>query len=123
MIKDMLSTVTTTPKEVVVSFINALNNEDFGAARGLVSDNMTFNGVLGSRNGADEYFNDMRKMKFKYDVIKAFADQEDVCVLYDISMGDKKIFTCGWYLVEDDKIKSIRVVFDPRPVLEAGDKK
>ncbi|MEO6721727.1 MAG: nuclear transport factor 2 family protein [Ferruginibacter sp.] len=123
MIKDMLSEVTTTPKKVVLSFIDALNNEDFDAAQDLVSNDMVFNGVLGSRNGAEEYFNDMRKMKFKYEVLKAFADQNDVCLLYDIAMGDKKIFTCGWYQVEDDKIKLIRVVFDPRPVLEGGAKK
>jgi hypothetical protein len=105
-------------KEVVLSFIKYLNNEDFKAARDLVNDDMTFDGVLGSRNGADNYFKDMEKMKFKYEVKKAFAEGNDVCLLYDINMGNTTIFTCGWYHIKYHKISSLKVVFDPRPVLE-----
>ena len=119
----MLSAVTTTPKEVVLSFIEAMNKEDFDAARGLASNSMNFEGVLGARNGADDYFKDMKNMKLKYEIIRVFADQDEVCLLYDIAMGGQKIFTCGWYKVEDDTIKSIKVVFDPRPLLNPGDQK
>src|SRR5260221_10756324 len=106
-------------KEVVLSFINALNNEDFEEARTYVDNDMKFVGVLGSRNGAEAYFADMKRMKLKYDIKKIFADDDDVCLFYDIDMSAKKIFSCGWYQVEDGKINWLRVVFDPRPVLEA----
>jgi hypothetical protein len=79
---------------------------------------MVFDGVLGHRDGADDYVADMKKMKFKYSIQKAFADEDDVCLLYDIDMGGSTIFTCGWYKVRNNKIKSLKVVFDPRPVLE-----
>jgi len=105
-------------KQVVVKFINALNNEDFETAKTYTDDAMQFDGVLGCRNGSDAYFADMQKMKFKYDVKKVFADGNDVCLLYDINMGGTTIFTCGWYKVKDEKICSLKVVFDPRPVLE-----
>jgi hypothetical protein len=105
-------------KEVVVSFINAITGEDFATARTLVNDDLVFDGVLGSRNGADAYFNDMEKMKFKYAIQKVFAEGNDVCVLYDIDMGGTKIFTCGWYHLKYNKISSLKVVFDPRPVLK-----
>jgi len=106
-----------TSKQTVELFLQALNDENFDQARTLVSDDFSFDGVLGQRNSADAYFADMRKMKFKYHVQKIFEDGNDVCVLYDIDMG-KTIFTCGWYTLKDGKIARLKVVFDPRPVLE-----
>lgn len=85
---------------------------------------MVFDGVFGHRDGAGTYTRDMKKMKFKYKIKKVFGHGIDVCLLYGIDMGDKKIiFTCGWYQVQNDQIKSLQVVFDPRPVLEKSDKK
>ncbi len=110
-------------KEIVLSYIRALNDEDFNAARSLVTEDLAFDGVLGSRIGAEDYFKDMVKMKFKYKVIKAFAEGDDVCVLYDVVMGGISVFTCGYYRLEHGKIKSLKVVFDPRPLLDAPDKK
>lgn len=109
-------------KELVLSFLKALNDDDFQEAREYVSDNLSFVGVLGTRNGATAYFNDMEKMRFKYDIKKVFADGNDVCVLYDINMSGTTIFTCGWYKVKGNKIESLQVVFDPRPVLEKAPK-
>lgn len=68
-------------KEVVTNYINALNKEDFSKARTLVTDDLFFDGVLGQRHGAAEYFADMEKMKLKYEVVKTFEDGEDVCAL------------------------------------------
>ncbi len=104
-------------KEVVTSFLKALNDEDFNAAGQFTSDNMKFTGVLGSRDDSQSYFNDMKNMRLKYDIQKIFVNGEDVCVLYNINMEGETIFTCGLYHVEDSKIISIRVVFDPRPLL------
>src|SRR5690242_875117 len=104
-------------KDIVLKFLNALNAENFETARSTLDDNMQFNGVMGSRDGADSYINDMSKMRFKYDVLKVFENENDVCVFYDIDMNGKRIFTCGWYVLQDEKIKSLRVVFDPRPLL------
>lgn len=105
-------------REVVVLFIAALNDENFALAREQVHEDMTFHGVLGTRNGAEAYFEDMKRMRLKYNILKTFAEGDDVCLLYDIDMGGKKVYSCGWYQVRDGKIASFRVVFDPRPVLE-----
>jgi len=40
----------TNAKEVVVAFIKALNKEDFDAAQSYVRNDMSFVGVMGSRN-------------------------------------------------------------------------
>jgi predicted SnoaL-like aldol condensation-catalyzing enzyme len=111
------------PKELVLSFIKLINEEQFDEARNLAHDDMVFKGVLGSRDGADSYFNDMKNMKLKYKIIKAFEEGNDVCVLYDLNMSGLTIFGCGWYQVEQGKVTSLKVIFDPRPLLEQADKK
>ena len=123
MTNDISTGARTNARKVVMSCIKALNKEDFRAARKYVSDDFYFEGVLGSRNGAEAYFNDMEKMKLKYDIRKAFVSKNDVCLLYDLTMSGVTLFGCGWYHIEGDKINSLRVVFDPRPILELSDKK
>jgi limonene-1,2-epoxide hydrolase len=109
-------------ERIVMACVNAINKEDFETARQYVSDDMSFVGVLGTRQGADAYFNDMERLRLKYDVKKVFVDEKDVCLLYDLNMGGTIIFCCGWYQVQDGRIRSLRVVFDPRPILEAASK-
>jgi hypothetical protein len=105
-------------REVVLSCLQALNEEEFDTARGYLHEDMNFEGVLGSRHGAEAYYNDMKKMKLKYSIKKVFASGDDVCLLYDLKISGQTIFCCGWYHVEDGKIDSLKVVFDPRPLLE-----
>ena len=83
---------------------------------------MKFVGVLGSRDGAEVYFRDMERMRLKYNVNKVFVDGDDVCLFYDITMANVTVFCAGWYQLSGGKIRSFRVVFDPRPVLEAAEK-
>lgn len=109
-------------KETVLAFIGALNEEDFNGAKQYVHEDLSFIGVLGSRDGAAAYFSDMEKMKIKYRIGKVFAAGADVCILCDFILGEVTVFGCGWYQVKDDKISTIRVVFDPRPVLAGAGK-
>jgi hypothetical protein len=106
-------------KQVVMSCVDAINKEDFKKARQYVSDDISFVGVMGSRQGADAYFKDMERMRLKYDIKKVFADANDPCLLYDLTISDITVFGCAWYQVADGKIRSLKVVFDPRPILEA----
>jgi len=122
-IKNQTVQTATSAKKVVLSFIKALNDSNFDAARAWLDDEMLFEGVMGSRHGADDYIKDMKKMKFKYAVQKVFADGDDVCLWYDITMQQGlEVFSSGWYKVEDGKINSFKVLFDPRPVLEQAKK-
>ena len=63
-------------KEVVMSYLKALNDEDFKSARTFVSDNMSFLGPLASVEGAEVYFKDMERMRLKYNIKKVFEDGE-----------------------------------------------
>jgi hypothetical protein len=75
-----------------MSCVNAINREDLKTARQYVADDMSFVGVLGSRQGADSYFTDMERMRLKYDVNKVFVDGNDVCLFYDLNMSGTTIF-------------------------------
>lgn len=109
-------------KEIVLAFIDALNRSDFDSARKLVADDMKFVGVLGSRDGGDAYFRDMKHMNLKYDVKKAFADGDDVCLFYDVTIAGVTVLCAGWYQLSNGKIHLFRVIFDPRALLEAAEK-
>lgn len=110
-------------EELVTQFIEAMNDEDFTLARSYTAYDMQFIGVLGTRNGAEAYFNDMVKMRLKYRVQKIFIGGDDVCLWYDIAMpGGVEVPSSGWYGIKDGKIQTIKVIFDPRPVLEAQKK-
>ncbi|PWS29554.1 nuclear transport factor 2 family protein [Pedobacter yonginense] len=104
-------------KVVVLDFIKALNAEDFDLARLQLHDDLIFKGVMSERSGADAYMEDLKKLKLKYEVKKIFTDNEEVCLFYDININGKKLFGSGWYVLENEKIKSFKVIFDPRPVL------
>lgn len=110
-------------REIVESFLDALNRKDYDRARTYLRDDMQFIGVLGKRDGADEYIADMSKMQFRYAIQKVIADDHDVAVFYDIDMGGITAFSAGWYHMAYGKIKTFKVLFDPRPVLEAQEKK
>jgi limonene-1,2-epoxide hydrolase len=105
-------------KEVVLAFVDALNEEDFKTAGKYLTKDMTFKGVMGSRNSAEAYIKDMEQMKLKYELKKTIADKNDVCLIYDLTMSGTKLLSYGWYHVEDGKINSLNVMFDPRPILE-----
>jgi predicted ester cyclase len=117
-------------KKVVLSYLKALNDQDFKVARSYLKDNMTFQAPIASHNSADAYFKENERLrseygikKVLYEVKKVLVDGDDVCVFFDFNIGSVILFASGWFQVENGKISSIRVVFDPRPIVELSAKK
>ncbi len=106
-----------TNQNVAEQFIQYLNEENFEKAESCLDPDFTFIGVLGTREGASIYMQEMKQMKLKYHIIKTFTAGEDVCIWYTIDMGQKAIEASGWYQITDGKIDSFKVLFDPRPLL------
>jgi len=103
-------------RDVVMSYINALGNQDYDSARKLLADNVLVKGPAGEAfRSPDEFIGMMQKQQGKYDIKKVFVDGDDVCVLYDFITEIMKVFFSSWYKVKDEKIISIQTVFDPRP--------
>jgi ketosteroid isomerase-like protein len=117
-------------KDVVISYLKALNDQDFKAARSHLKDDMTFLAPIVSHDSADTYLEGNERLrsqygikKVLYEVKKVFVDGDDVCVFFDFIIGSATLFASGWFHVANGKISSIRVVFDPRPIVELSAKK
>jgi hypothetical protein len=111
-------------KETVMSYVKALDSQDYEAAQKRLADNVRVKGPAGEAfRSASDFINMMRQQRGKYDLKKAFVDNDDVCLLYDFVTPKFSTFFCSWYKVKDDKIVSIQTVFDPRPFEPAPERK
>ena len=79
-------------KEVVLGLGKALNDESFEIARRYVKDDMNYVGPFGSREGAEAYLQEIERLRLKFDIQKIFADDKDVCALYDITVSGITLF-------------------------------
>ena len=111
-------------REVVMSYIKAIGNKDYVAARKYLADSVLVKGPAGEAfRSPDEFLNMMEKQSGKYDIKKVFVDGNDVCLLYDFATQAVTTFFCSWYQVKDGKITSIQTVFDPRAFPAAQEKR
>jgi len=111
-------------KEIVISYIKALDSQDYDSARNFLGDNVLVKGPAGEAfRSPDEFMSMMQKQRGKYDVKKMFVDSDDVCLLYDFITRTVTTFFSSWYKVKDGKIVSIQTVFDPRPFAAMQEKK
>jgi len=98
-----------------MSYIKAMDGRDYTAARNYLGDNVRVKGPAGETfRSPDEFLKMMEQQRGNYDIKKVFADDNDVCVLYDFVTPKVTTFFCSWYQVKDGKIISIQTVFDPR---------
>ena len=102
-------------KEVVMSYIQALGDRDYAAARSCLGDNVRVKGPAGEAfRSPEEFLKMMEQQPGKYDIKKVFVDGSDVCLLYDFVTPRVTTFFSSWYQVKEGKINSIQTVFDPR---------
>jgi limonene-1,2-epoxide hydrolase len=106
-------------KEIVTSFIESLNSKDLKSARSYVSDDYSVRAPQGSYDTAEAYFKDVEKAQQKYnsryEIKRVFADGNDVCVIADVIAGpssNSAFSACGWYRVEGQKIRSLRLMYE-----------
>lgn len=116
------------PKEVVISYLKALNDQDFKVARSHLRDDMTFLAPIASHNSADAYLEGNEQLRSKYGIrrfcmwLRRSLDGDDVCVFFDFNIGSATLLASGWFHVDGGKITSIRLVFDPGPIVELSAK-
>jgi SnoaL-like domain len=111
-----------TARNIVTNLLEAINREDFTTAREFLQDDMKYIGVFGSRDGADASLGEVQQLSLKFGIRKVIAEGNEVAVFYDLSTSGITLFAAGWFQIQDGKVNLIRVVFDPRPVLEMAKK-
>jgi hypothetical protein len=111
-------------QEVVMTYITAMSNRDYAAARNYLGDSLLVKGPAGEAfRSPDEFLKMMEQQRGTYDIKKVFVDGNDVCLLYDFATQAVTTFFCSWYQVKDGKISSIQTVFDPRAFAAAQEKR
>ena len=106
---------TTDSRSVVMSYIGALDRQDYDAALKLLHEKVRVRGPAGETFGKPLDFIEMlRKYQGRYDVKKVLSEGDDVCVLYDLKTNGPTVFMSSWYQVGGGKITSIQTIFDPR---------
>ena len=108
------------PLNVIQQFQQALGKGDFTAARQLLHDSLSFRGPIDTFQKPEPYLEALKRLQpiiQRIEILKIFADGNDVCVLSDMVTNTPigTAFICEWYQVKGDRISSVRVVFDARP--------
>jgi hypothetical protein len=106
------------PKEIVLSYQDAIGRKDFQAARKLLSDTLDFRGPLETFHQADDFLHAIQKLSAiveGVDILKVFEEGNDVSLFCDLKTRVGTSFVAEWYKVNDGKIASMRVAFDARP--------
>lgn len=105
--------------QVAEEFFDAWTGKDFGRARSLLHDDVSFEGPIDSFSDADSYVASLQQLSgivTGAEKQKVFVDGDDVCVIYDLKTAPvPRSRTCEWYRVRDGKIAAVSVVFDARP--------
>jgi hypothetical protein len=114
----------TDPGQLAETYFRAWKDRDFATLRSILADDATFRGPLGRADSADECvagLTGMSQMMTDIVVQKRVVDGADVLTWFDLHTTDAPPCpTVNWSHVEGGRIATIRVVFDPRPLL--GDK-
>jgi hypothetical protein len=113
-------------KEIVMGFIEALEQKDFKTARSYISDNISVLAPgpveLTTFNQAEPFATYLEHANLpRLEIKKEFSDSKDVCILYEMNYREPPVttFVCGWFHVNDDgKISSLRFVLDPRTLFQ-----
>jgi len=112
--------MTQSPAEVGATYFDGWMRGDFDAVRAILADDATFDGPLGRAANAEECVEGLKRMSqivTEVKVRKTFVDGPDVLTWFDLhTTRTEPMPTVNWRHIEDGKITSIRVTFDPRPL-------
>jgi ketosteroid isomerase-like protein len=105
---------------VAATYFRAWKERDFRTLREILADDMTFRGPLAVLDDADDCVQGLQGMaKILDDIVvqHVFVDGTDVLTWFDLHTTVAPAApTANWQHIEDGRITSIQVTFDPRPL-------
>jgi ketosteroid isomerase-like protein len=114
---------TKTSAQVAETYFRCWVAGEFTTLRGVLADDATFRGPLGTADDGDSCLAGLRGMHAILSdvvVLKRFVDGPDVLTWFELhTTVAPPAPTANWMHVEDGRITAIRVTFDPRAVLTA----
>jgi limonene-1,2-epoxide hydrolase len=107
-------------QNTVTAFYASIEREDFEALRGLLRDDLAFEGPVGAVEGADAFVGMVQKMSALtegFNVKHLFVDGEQACCVFDLvtatPIGESPV--AEYFQLEGGRIASIRAHYDSRP--------
>jgi hypothetical protein len=114
----------TDPRSLATTYFQSWKNKDFDTLRTVLADDATFRGPLGTADSGDECLQGLKGMsQIVTDVVirKMFVDGPDVLTWFELHTSvAPPAPTANWSHVEDGRISTIRVTFDPRDLVAGG---
>lgn len=111
-----------TPRELAAAYLDCWRSGDFDTLRTLLADDVTFRGVLGQTDGAEQTLaglQGMREVLTDVRVEQVVVEGPDVMTWYDLCTSiAAPVPTVNWTRVDTGRITAVRAVFDPRPLLQ-----
>ncbi len=116
-----------TPRHVVERFYDVTNNRGGAGLRDVVAGDIRFVGPLMQASGADQYvaMNEQLLPFHKgWKLLRQFVDGDDVCTIYEMTMGTPSGGTIvlplvDWIRVSEGRVAEQRIYFDPRQFASA----
>lgn len=109
---------------VVAAYFDAWKGEDFDAFQALLADDVSFTGPFATLDNAQacrEGIEGMSQITTDIVIRKIFVDGPDVLTWFDLhTKSAPPCPTANWSHVENGKITTIRVTFDPRAIVSAA---
>jgi SnoaL-like domain len=113
-----------TPEQLADTYFRSWVTGDFQTLRGVLADDATFRGPLGTADDGDACLAGLRGMaRILRDVVvlRRFVDGDDVLTWFELHTSvAPPAPTANWMHVVDGRIAAIRVTFDPRALVAAG---
>jgi hypothetical protein len=108
------------PRALSLAYLEAVGQKQFDRLSDLLHPDVEFRSPGRTLHGAQEYLAALRRLGpilLRNDIKKAFVDGNDVCVIYDFVTDTEAgaVPSVEWLTFEDDKIRSIRLVFHSLP--------
>jgi hypothetical protein len=106
------------PRILAETYFRAWQERDFTTLRGILADDVSFQGPLATLDTADDCVQGLEGMSQILDEIAVrhvFVDGPDVLTWFDLhTTVAPPAPTANWQHIENGKITRIRVTFDPR---------
>jgi limonene-1,2-epoxide hydrolase len=115
------SSTTRTPAATMTAYFEAWQHRDAEALRDVLADDVVFDGPMGHVEGLEDNVASLRGLfaiVTGVTIRHVFVDGPEVLTVYDLHTTEvDPIVTVNWSHVEDGRVRTIRAVFDPRPLV------
>jgi ketosteroid isomerase-like protein len=107
-------------RDIAAAYFASWAAQDYDALRGVLDDDVSFRGPLGSADGAEACVRGLRGLAEGVGLpeVRVIAtDGDDAVTWFDLRTADGAIPVANWSHVDNGRITRIRVAFDPRPLV------